>query len=116
MSVLRTLNLLCLNFLPICHDFVAFYFHFCHSVGISTAFFRFIRNDKYYVFRMLKSFDSAQDDNSNQHFFLRKCFYAVTAPRLEWKSFFCLTQLLLEIQMSAKKDWERKAELASKLF
>ncbi len=32
------------------------------------------------------------------------------AARLEWKSFFCLSESRLRKETSAKKDWERKAE------
>ncbi|MNL07102.1 hypothetical protein D3C87_1277640 [compost metagenome] len=38
------------------------------------------------------------------------------AARLERKSFFALTKVLLIIKSSCKKDWERKAEIAAQLF
>jgi len=40
---------------------------------------------------------------------------AKSAARLEWKSFFALTQNSILTEIVSKKDWERKADKAAQI-
>ncbi|KFC21317.1 hypothetical protein IO89_14075 [Epilithonimonas lactis] len=43
-------------------------------------------------------------------------FFTESAARLERKSFFACTQVLLKLKSSCKKDWEWKTEKLPKKF